>query len=91
MRIRWSSHVEDKIAKELSKLGVTKDLLEEIVKVPDEVLYDSVSGRYVASKLKCNVAVIYERDVEDMFIITAIYSSKLDDVILRRKRSGRWI
>jgi hypothetical protein len=29
--------------------------------------------------------------VEDMFIITAIYSSNLELVVSRRKRSGRWL
>jgi hypothetical protein len=89
--MKWSRHVEDKIAKELSRLGVTKELLEEVMIKPDEVLYDSVTGRYVALKMERNIAVVYERRDEDMFIITAIYSGKLADVVQRRKRSGRWI
>jgi len=38
-----------------------------------------------------NLAVIYERGGEETFIITAIYSNSLDDVVRRRKRSGRWV
>lgn len=76
----------DKLAKELSRMGVTKELLEDVVSNPDEVLYDSVTGRYVALKME-KLAVIYEK-IGD--IITAMYSSRLEDVVIRR-RSGRWI
>jgi hypothetical protein len=48
-------------------------------------------GRYVALGMERNLAVVYERSDGDIFIITAIYSSKLEDVVQRRKRSGRWI
>ena len=91
LAIRLSRHVADKLAKELSKMGITRKLLEEVIRNPDEILYDSVTGRYVAVKMESNLAVIYERRGEETFIITAIYSSSLDDVVHRRKRSGRWI
>jgi hypothetical protein len=91
LKVRWSRHIEEKIEKELSKLGVTKHLLENVVSKPDEVLFDSENGRNVAVKLKRNLVVIYEQRVEDTFIITAIYSSNIAQVIQRRKRSGRWL
>lgn len=91
MAMRCSRHMADKLAKELSRLGITEGVLEEVVSKPDEVLYDSVTGRYVALKMERNLAVVYERRGRDIFIITAIYSSKLEDVVQRRKRSGRWI
>ena len=91
MAIRLSRHVEEKLSRELSRMGITRELIEETVRNPDEVLYDSVTGRYVAVKIERNLAVIYEREEEETFIITAIYSSSLSDVIYRRKRSGRWI
>jgi len=78
----------DKLAKELSRMGITRDSLEEVIRNPDEILYDSVTGRYVAVKMEGKLAVIYERKEEE---ITAIYSSLLDNVVRRRKRSGRWI
>ncbi len=90
-KVRWSRHIEDKLDKELSQLGITKEVLEDIVFKPDEVLFDSENSRNVAIRLKRNLAVIYEPKVEDIFIITAIYSSNLERVILRRKRSGRWL
>jgi hypothetical protein len=76
---------------ELSRMGITDEFLEEVVNRPDEVLYDSVMRRYVALRMERNLAVVYERSGGDIFIITAIYSSKLEDVVQRRKRSGRWI
>jgi hypothetical protein len=89
--IKFSRHVTDKLVLELSKVGITEDFLEEVVNRPDEVLYDSVTGRYVALKMERNLAVVYERSDGDIFIITAIHSSSLDDVVQRRKKAGRWL
>lgn len=91
LKLTYSKHIEDKLNKELSRLGITKDLLKDVVSKPDEVLFDSENGRNIALSLKRNLAVIYENRVEDMFIITAIYSSNLERVVSRRKRSGRWL
>lgn len=81
----------NKLTKELSKFNITPDLLREIVNNPDETLYDTATGRYVAIKIKHNIAVIYELENEDIFIITAIYSSKLRETLQKRRLSGRWI
>jgi hypothetical protein len=91
LRVAWSKHIEDKLNKELSRYGITKELIEEIVRNPDELMFDSENSRNVAVRLKHNLAVIYELREADMFIITAIYSSNLSNVVLRRKRSGRWL
>jgi len=91
LAVRLSCHMADKLAKELSRIGITRESLEEVIRNPDETLYDTVTGRYVAVKTESKLAVIYERKEEEIFIITAIYSSLLDDVVRRRKRSGRWI
>ena len=91
MAIKFSRHIKDKLVMELSRMGITDEFLEEVVNRPDEVLYDSVMRRYVALRMERNLAVVYERSGGDIFIITAIYSSKLEDVVQRRKRSGRWI
>jgi len=50
----------NKLTKELSKLNMTKGLLKMVVSEPDEVLYDSLTGRYIALKLSHNLAVVYE-------------------------------
>ena len=91
MAIRLSRHVVDKLAKELSRMGITIESLKEVIRDPDEILYDTATGRFVAVKMESNLAVIYERRGEETFIITAIYSNSLDNVVRRRKRSGRWL
>ncbi|MHC1586083.1 MAG: hypothetical protein ACXQTV_00895 [Candidatus Hecatellaceae archaeon] len=91
MAIRFSRHVVDKLAAELSGKGITEELLKDTIRNPDEVLYDSATGRWIALKMERKLAVVYEKSGEETFIITAIHSSTLDEVVRRRKRSGRWI
>jgi len=90
LEVVFSRHVLDKIADELSRIGVTKDLIESIVRSPDEILYDTVTNRYIAVRFDQKIAVIYERRDQQVFIVTA-YSSGIENIIRRRKRSGRWI
>lgn len=89
--LTWSKHIEDKLATELSRLGIAKADLEAAVLEPDEVLFDAETGRNIAIKHERNLAVIFESRIKDIFIITAIYSSKLERVVSNRKRSGRWL
>ncbi|MEM2433116.1 MAG: hypothetical protein QW454_05470 [Candidatus Bathyarchaeia archaeon] len=91
MEVIFSRHVLDKIANELSRIGVTRDLIESIVRSPDEILYDTATNRYIAVKFDQKIAVIYERRDQQVFIVTAIYSSGIENIVRRRKRSGRWI
>jgi hypothetical protein len=81
----------EKLAKELLRIGVTEEMLREAVSRPDEILYDLATGRYVALKMERKLAVVYEWRGDDIFIITTIYSSKLEDIVQRRRRIGRWI
>ena len=81
----------EKLAKELLRIGVTEEMLREAVSRPDEILYDLATGRYVALKMERKLAVVYEWRGDDIFIITTIYSSKLEDIAQRRRRIGRWI
>jgi len=73
------------------ELGVTKDLIESIVRSPDEILYDTVTNRYIAVSFDQKIAVIYERRDQQVSIVTAIYSSGIENIVRRRKRSERWI
>ncbi len=82
---------EDKLETELSRLGIAKADLEAVVLEPDEVLFDTETARNIAIKHERSLAIIFESRTEDIFIITAIYSSKLERVISKRKRSGRWL
>jgi len=90
LEVVFSRHVLDKIANDLLRIGVTKDLIESIVRSPDEILYDTVTNRYIAVRFDQKIAVIYERRDQQVFIVTA-YSSGIENIIRRRKRSGRWI
>lgn len=55
------------------------------------ILYVTSIGRYIAVKFERKIAALYERRDEQIFIVTVIYSSEIENVIRRRKRSGRWI
>lgn len=91
MTIRLSRHVIEKITTELSGKGISEELLKDIIRNPDEVLYDSATGRWIALKMERKLAVVYERSGGEIFIITAIYSSALEEMVRRRKGSGRWV
>jgi len=89
--IIFTDHAKDKILKELSKLKVTEQSAMEITRAPDELLYDSLTNRFVAIGRSRNIAVIYEKANGDFIVVTVIYSSELIDATNKRKRSGRWI
>jgi len=90
LRFRFTRHVEDKIQTELLKFGIDKIVVIETIRNPDETLYDTKTGRYIAINYSRRIAVIYERNLE-ILIITVIYCSIIDRLVSRRKRSGRWI
>ena len=91
MTVRFSSHALNKIRKELSKLGITEELVKEILNRPELKFYDSATDRYIAVNMNFKVAVIYEEKNKNIFVITVIYSSKMMQIIEKRKRIGRWI
>lgn len=66
MAVRFSRHVMDKLATELSEKSITKNVLKDVVRNPDEVLYDSATGRWVALKMKRMLAVVYEKSGEEI-------------------------
>jgi len=57
LEVVFSRHVLDKIANDLLRIGVTKDLIESIVRSPDEILYDTVTNRYIAVRFDQKIAV----------------------------------
>lgn len=89
--IIFTDHAKDKLLKELSKLGVTERTVTEIIRDPDELLYDSLTNRFVAIGWSRNTAVIHEKTNGDFIVVTVIYSSELKDVVNRRRGIGRWI
>jgi hypothetical protein len=89
--ITFTEHAKTKLQKELKKLDITKQLTTKILKRPDELLYDALRERYVAINWNHNIAIIYERDNDNITVVTIIYSTELKDTVNRRKRTGRWI
>ncbi|MDI6904477.1 MAG: hypothetical protein QMD13_03150 [Candidatus Bathyarchaeia archaeon] len=89
--IIFTDHAKDKLLKELSKLGITGRTVTEIIRNPDELLYDSLTNRFVAISWSRDIAVIHEKSNGDFIVITVIYSSELKDIVNRRRGSGRWI
>ncbi len=87
----FTNHARDKIRTELERLGITERVVEEILENPDDLLYDTLTARFVAISWGRNVAVTYERSGREETVITVIYSSRLRDVVRRRRRAGRWI
>jgi len=89
--IIFTDHAKDKLVKELNKLGITERTATEIIREPDELLYDSLTNRFVAIRWSRKTAVIYEKDDNNFIVITVIYSSELRDAVNRRRKRGRWI
>ena len=89
--IIFTEHAKDKLLKELDKLGVTERIVTEIIRKPDELLYDPTTNRFVAIGRSRNTAVIYEKADSDLLVITVIYSSELTELMKKRRGSGRWI
>jgi len=89
--IIFTDHAKDKLLRELGKLGLTKHVIMEVLRNPDELLYDSLTDRFVALSWSHNTAIIHEKTNQNLIVITVIYSSELKDVVNKRKRAGRWI
>jgi len=89
--IVFTNHAKDKLQKELKKLGVTEETVMSVINDPDELLYDSQTGRFVALGPNRRVAAVYEKSDGDILVITVIYSSVLKETVDARRRSGRWI
>ena len=90
MRFKFTPHAKEKLQKELYKFGINENIVIQTILYPDELLKDTKTRRFVAVNYSKRIAVIYEPNSEAL-IITIIYSSMLDKIIKRRKRSGRWV
>ncbi len=89
--ISFTDHAKDKLLQELNRLGVTEETVTETIKSPDDLLYDSQTDRYIAVSWSHKIAVVYEKRDRDILVITVIYSSMLENMVDRRRGSGRWI
>ena len=89
--IIFTDHAKDKLLKELNMLGITERTVTKIITDPDELLYDSLTNRFVAIGWNHNTAVVHEKIDGNFIVATVIYSRELIDMVNRRKRNGRWI
>lgn len=89
--IVFTDHAKDKLLKEIGKLGITEQTVIEILRNPDETLYDAFRNRFVTVSWSHNAAVIYEKTDDVLVVVTVIYSSELKDIVKRRRQTGRWI
>jgi len=89
--IFFTDHARDKLQKEMKKLGITEKTVKQVVSKPEEMLYDALTGRFVAVGLNHRLAVVHEVVNHDFFVVTVIYSTQLKDVVKNRRRAGRWI
>ena len=89
--VSFTEHASRKIEEELIKFKIAEESVIETLNNPGQTFYDTQTERYIAIDQDRKIAVVYEKSEEDTLIITIIYSSSLDNVIERRRRSGRWI
>lgn len=89
--VSFTHHASEKIEKELAKFNITKETILQTINKPDQILYDTQTERYIALNINKKIAIVYEKTREDLLIITIIYSSTLNNIVEKRRRSGRWI
>lgn len=70
--IIFTDHAKDKLLKELSRLGITESTVAEIVRDPDELLYDSLTNRFVAIGWSRNTTVVCGKTNGDFMVVTVI-------------------
>jgi len=75
MLVKFTRHAKRKL-EILGKLGVTEEKVIETLKNPDETLYDTLRDRLIAVNYASNLAIPFEREDEDVTIVTTSYSSK---------------
>ena len=86
--VSFTDHATEKIEEELFKFSITKDVVISTVQEPDSILYDTLTGRFVALNWDKRIAVIYE-ETGDIVLKKMRYSTKLKDTVVRRRRRGR--
>jgi len=91
VEILFTRHVVEKLEKYLRQLGVSEEDVVTTLREPDDLAYDTLTNRYIALSYAKKLAVVYEREDDKIIVVTAIYSSRLRELVERRRVSGRWI
>ncbi|MBD3206326.1 hypothetical protein GF319_08280 [Candidatus Bathyarchaeota archaeon] len=70
--VSLTDHAAEKIEKELFKFSITQNVEISTVQRPDNILYDTQTGRFVALNWDKRIAVIYEENGDIILIITLL-------------------
>ena len=62
-----------------------------VVARPEDILYDTFTGREILVDYNRNVAVICEESADTIVVVTVLCSKNLKDLVKRRINSGRWV
>ena len=74
----------------MSKRGVSRDSVENVVLLSEEIYVDEVRDVLIAVRRDKPLIVAY-REVDDEFLIITVYApSNVDKVVKRKVRLGRW-
>ncbi len=76
--------------KEAEEFGVTSRDVDTAINSPDIVLADTKTGNIVAVNYAAKIAVPYSVKGGERTVKTIIYSSEIEEMVEKRRRSGRW-
>jgi len=91
VEILFTRHVVEKLEKYLRQLGVSEEDVVTTLRELEDLAYDTLTDRYIALNYAKKLAVVYEKEDDKIIVVTAIYSSRLRELVERRRVSGRWI
>lgn len=74
----------------LEEFGVTRKDVEIAIREPDIILSDTETGNLIAIRYATKIAVAYSTRAGRRTVTTIIYSTELEDLTGKRRRSGRW-
>ncbi|RLE57244.1 MAG: hypothetical protein DRJ40_02725 [Thermoprotei archaeon] len=91
MHLRLTHHANEK----LRIRGIDVKEIEQIMRKPSRMLYDLLTKRYIAigprpTKPSQYLVVVYEKIDNDVEVITAYTTTKVDKVIKSKVEKGRW-
>lgn len=87
--VSLSEHARFQLAK-LERFKVHEDTVHATLEDPDLTLIDTATGNLIAINYEAKIAVAYAKRVDAPRVVTVIYSSKIEDLVRRRRRSHRW-
>jgi len=77
--------------KRVEERKVSVEEIEEALLDPDELLWDVEERHYVAVSYGSKLIVVFDKIGKRFRVVTAFRSSKLVDLVGRRKKRGRWV